>query len=68
MYVILAPFDDGSRSLPDAAGYLIQNGYHRLYANDAITETAELAEGLGGANAQTAPDRKPNRARRQANR
>src|SRR5208337_167737 len=43
LYVILAPFEAGSRSLPDAAGYLIQNGYHCLYANDAITETAEFA-------------------------
>jgi excinuclease ABC subunit A len=43
LYVMLAPFDAGSRSLADAAGYLIQNGYHRLYTDDAITETAEFA-------------------------
>ena len=55
LYVMLAPFEAGSRSIPDAAGYLIQNGYHRLYANDAITETAEFAaraiaaEGQNGA-------------------
>jgi len=43
LYVVLAPFQPGSRSIPDAADYLIQNGYHRLYANDAITETTEFA-------------------------
>ena len=43
LYVMLAPFEAGSRTIPDAAGYLIQNGYHRLYANDTITETAEFA-------------------------
>ncbi len=52
LYVMLAPFDAGSRSIPDAAGYLIQNGYHRLYANDAITETAEFAARAIAAEAQ----------------
>ncbi len=52
LYVILAPFEAGSRSIPDAAGYLIQNGYHRLYANDAITETAEFAARAIAAEAQ----------------
>ncbi|HLX06085.1 MAG TPA: hypothetical protein VKR28_11145, partial [Candidatus Binatus sp.] len=61
LYVILAPFEAGSRSIPDAAGYLIQNGYHRLYANDAITETAEFAaraiaaEALNGSAQQSQP-------------
>ena len=32
LYVLLAPFEAGSRSLADAAGYLIENGYHRLFA------------------------------------
>ena len=52
LYVMLAPFEAGSRSIPDAAGYLIQNGYHRLYANDAITETAEFAARAIAAEAQ----------------
>ncbi|MGA7620741.1 excinuclease ABC subunit UvrA [Candidatus Binatus sp.] len=43
LYVVLAPFEAGSRSIADAAGYLIANGYHRLYADDAITETTEFA-------------------------
>src|ERR1700724_4604441 len=38
LYVMLAPFEAGSRTIPDAAGYLIQNGYHRLYPHDAITQ------------------------------
>jgi excinuclease ABC subunit A len=52
LYVILAPFEAGSRSIPDAAGYLIQNGYHRLYADDAITETAAFAARAIAAEAQ----------------
>src|ERR1700723_3643029 len=52
LYVMLAPFEAGSRSIPDAAGYLIQSGYHRLYANDAITETAEFAARAIAAEAQ----------------
>ncbi len=52
LYVVLAPFEAGSRSVADAAGYLIANGYHRLYANDAITETTEFAARAIGAQAQ----------------
>ena len=52
LYVVLAPFEAGSRSIADAAGYLIQNGYHRLYANDAITETTEFAARAIAAEAQ----------------
>ncbi|HEY6417853.1 MAG TPA: excinuclease ABC subunit UvrA [Candidatus Binataceae bacterium] len=46
-YLFLAPFETGSRSLADAAAFLIQNGYHRLFANDAVTETLEFAAGFG---------------------
>ena len=46
MYLFLAPFAIGSRSLAEAADYLIQNGYHRLYRDNAIIETASLAETL----------------------
>ena len=53
LYVVLAPFEAGSRSIADAAGYLIANGYHRLYANDAITETTEFAARAIAAEAQT---------------
>ncbi|MGB8414150.1 MAG: excinuclease ABC subunit UvrA [Candidatus Binatus sp.] len=52
LYVVLAPFEAGSRSIADAAGYLIANGYHRLYANDAITETTEFAARAIAAEAQ----------------
>jgi len=52
LYVILAPFEAGSRSIADAAGYLIANGYHRLYTNDAITETTEFAARAIAAEAQ----------------
>jgi excinuclease ABC subunit A len=52
LYVVLAPFEAGSRSIADAAGYLIANGYHRLYANDAITETTEFAARASAAEAQ----------------
>ena len=51
LYIVIAPFEAGSRSMADAAGYLIQNGYHRLYANDAITETSEFAARAIGAQA-----------------
>ena len=43
LYLLLAPFEAGSRTMLDAANYLIQNGYHRIYADDAITETTEFA-------------------------
>src|SRR5208283_2766518 len=29
LYIVIGPFEAGSRSMADAAGYLIQNGYHR---------------------------------------
>jgi excinuclease ABC subunit A len=48
MYLFLAPFAIGSRSPREAADYLIQNGYHRLYSDNQIIETATLAENLGG--------------------
>ena len=59
LYVMLAPFEAGSRSIPDAAGYLIQNGYHRIYANDAITETAEFAARAIAAEAQNGTSQQP---------
>jgi excinuclease ABC subunit A len=43
MYLIVAPFEAGSRTMLDAANYLIQNGYHRLFTDGAITETTEFA-------------------------
>jgi len=52
LYIVLAPFEAGSRSMLDAANYLIQNGYHRLFDNDAITETAEFAARAGAADAR----------------
>jgi excinuclease ABC subunit A len=52
LYLVLAPFEAGSRSMLDAANYLIQNGYHRLFADDAITETAEFAARAGAADSR----------------
>ncbi|MGA2411158.1 MAG: excinuclease ABC subunit A, partial [Candidatus Binataceae bacterium] len=46
LYMFLAPFEAGSRSPGEAAAYLIQNGYHRLYRGGAIAETAAFAEEL----------------------
>jgi excinuclease ABC subunit A len=43
MYVFLAPFEPGSRSLNEAADFLIQNGYHRVYHRNQIIETVEFA-------------------------
>ncbi len=45
MYLFLAPFEAGSRTPADAANYLIQNGYHRIFHQDEMIETAEFAEG-----------------------
>jgi len=58
LYMFLAPFEIGSRPLGEIASYLIQNGYHRLYRNGAIVETAAFAEDL--ANSATAPPALPN--------
>jgi len=46
LYLFLAPFDIGSRTIADAANYLIQNGYHRIYRDGAIAETADFAASL----------------------
>ena len=42
MRLYLAPFDPGSRSGAAACEFLAQNGYHRLFVDGAIVETAEL--------------------------
>jgi len=44
LYVVIAPFNTGSRTLADAASYLVQNGYHRIWNDGAITETGALAD------------------------
>jgi excinuclease ABC subunit A len=44
LYFLIAPFDPGSRSVKEAAAYLVQNGYHRLYHAGEIIETADFAE------------------------
>ncbi|MGH7812675.1 MAG: excinuclease ABC subunit UvrA [Candidatus Binataceae bacterium] len=48
MYLVLAPFEAGSRPITEAANYLIQNGYHRLYRDGAIAETADYAASANG--------------------
>jgi excinuclease ABC subunit A len=47
LYTFIAPFAIGSRSLPEAAAYLAENGYSRIYWHDAIVTTAELVERIG---------------------
>jgi len=42
MHLFLAPFAPGSRSAAAACEFLAQNGYHRLFVDGAIVETAEL--------------------------
>ncbi len=44
LYVVLAPFAIGSRTMADAANYLIENGYHRLWSDGVISETTAIAE------------------------
>ena len=48
LYVFVAPFELGSRSLKDATAFLVQNGYHRLFHDGDITETAEFAGRFNG--------------------
>ncbi len=43
MYIFTAPFETGSRSLAQVAAYLTQNGYHRLYRDEMLVETADFA-------------------------
>jgi excinuclease ABC subunit A len=42
MNLFLAPFEPGSRSTAAACEFLAHNGYHRLFIDGAIVETAEL--------------------------
>ncbi len=42
MHLFLAPFEPGSRSTAAACEFLAHNGYHRLFVDGAIVETAEL--------------------------
>jgi excinuclease ABC subunit A len=44
LYVVLAPFAIGARTMADAANYLIENGYHRLWNDGVITETTTIAD------------------------
>ncbi len=44
MYLFLAPFAIGSRSPAEAANWLAQNGYHRMYQDGLVVEAAEFVE------------------------
>ncbi len=44
LYVFVAPFEPGSRSIKEVTAYLIQNGYHRIYQAGEIVEAADFAE------------------------
>jgi len=54
LYIFVAPFDLGSRSIRDATAYLVENGYHRLYHEGEMVETADFAERFAG-NGAAAP-------------
>lgn len=41
LYIFVALFPVGSRSVEEAAAYLIENGHHRVYSDDGIVETQE---------------------------
>jgi len=41
-HLFLAPFEPGSRSITAACDFLAQNGYHRLFADGEVIETAML--------------------------
>jgi excinuclease ABC subunit A len=47
-YLIIAPFEPGSRSLKEAAAYLAHNGYHRLLGRGEIIQTTDFAERCDG--------------------
>jgi excinuclease ABC subunit A len=47
LYIFLAPFEIGSRSIAKAAEFLVQNGYHRLYRDGAIAEVSDFAASPG---------------------
>ena len=52
LYILLAPFATGSRTLAQATAHLAANGYSRIYWHDAIVTPEELIEraGLNGGN------------------
>jgi excinuclease ABC subunit A len=43
LYIFIAPFELGSRNIAEAAAYLVQNGYHRLFHDGAFVESAACA-------------------------
>ncbi len=47
LYLFLASFEMGSRSLTEAAGFLMHTGYHRIYHDGTIEETADFVARLG---------------------
>ncbi len=51
LYLFIASFEPGSRSVKEAASYLVLNGYHRLYHAGEIVEAGDFAQrsdGRGG--------------------
>ncbi len=44
LYLFIAPFEAPSGSITQAADYLLQNGYHRLFDAGEIVGTADFAE------------------------
>jgi excinuclease ABC subunit A len=47
LYIVVAPFELGSRSIRETAAYLAENGYHRIYWHDRVTATADLLDHIG---------------------
>jgi excinuclease ABC subunit A len=48
LYLLIAPFAPGARSINETAAYLVQNGYHRLYLAGELIETADWAKRFDG--------------------
>jgi len=49
LYIVLAPFALGSRSLAEAAANLAANGYHRLYRRDEVFSIEDFLASPNGA-------------------
>ncbi|HEY2664741.1 MAG TPA: excinuclease ABC subunit UvrA [Candidatus Binataceae bacterium] len=53
-YLFLAPYQTGTRPLGDTLAYLVQNGYHRLFAHGQVVEASDYRARLNGDGADSA--------------
>jgi len=54
-YLFLAPYEAAARPLDETLAYLVQNGYHRLFASGQIVETSDYRASLNGDGADSTP-------------